>query len=71
LPHKFSVGQTVTLAHRMLQNAPAGPYEIAGLRPSPDNAADEPRYRIKSVDEKHERIAIESDLTLAHQAPPV
>ncbi len=71
MTHKFSVGQTVTLVHRMLQNAPAGPYEIAGLRPSPDNDADEPRYRIKSADEKHERIAIESDLTLAGEAAPV
>lgn len=67
--HKFSVGQSVNLVHRMLQTAPVGPYEICGLRPAPDNDADEPRYRIKSAGEKHERIAMESDLTLsAHRS---
>ena len=67
MAHKFRVGQIVMLAPRMLQAAPQGPYEICGLRPSPDNDADEPRYRIKNIDEKHERIAAESDLTLAPQ----
>ncbi len=68
MSHRFSVGQVVDLAHRMLQTAPAGQYEVRQLMPASDRDADEPRYRIKSMDEKYERIASESDLTLATPA---
>lgn len=63
--HRFSVGQVVDLAYRMLQTAPAGHYEVRQLMPASDRDADDPRYRIKSVEEKYERVAAESDLTLA------
>jgi hypothetical protein len=62
--HRFSVGQIVDLAYRMLQTAPAGKYEVRQLLPASDRDADDPRYRIKSVEEKYERVAAESDLTL-------
>ena len=65
MSHRFSVGQVVDLAHRMLQTAPTGQYEVRQLMPASDRDADEPRYRIKSMDEKYERVAAESDLTLA------
>jgi hypothetical protein len=63
--HRFSVGQVVDLAYRMLQTAPTGQYEVRQLLPASDRDADDPRYRIKSTDEKYERVAAESDLTLA------
>jgi hypothetical protein len=49
----------------MLQTAPAGQYEVRQLLPASDRDAGDPRYRIKSTDEKYERVAAESDLTLA------
>ena len=65
MSHRFSVGQVVDLAPRMLQTAPTGQYEVRQLMPASDRGADEPRYRIKSMDEKYERVAAESDLTLS------
>ena len=64
MSHRFSVGQIVDLPYRMLQTAPAGQYEVRQLLPASDRDADDPRYRIKSVEEKYERVAAESDLTL-------
>jgi len=63
--HKFSVGQIVVLAPRVLQAAAHGEYEVRQLMPAADRDADDPVYRIKSVEEKHERVAAESDLTLS------
>jgi len=63
--HKFSVGQIVILVPRMLQPAAPGEYEIRQLMPAPDRDTSDPSYRIKSVDEKHERVVAESDLTPA------
>jgi hypothetical protein len=62
--HKFAVGQIVTLAPRVLQAAAQGRYEVRQLMPASDGDAD-PVYRIKSIDEKQERVAAESDLTPA------
>lgn len=66
--HKFSVGQTVVLVTRVLQAAAQGEYEVRQLMPASDRDADDPVYRIKSLEEKHERVALESDLTLSAQA---
>jgi hypothetical protein len=66
--HKFYVGQIVDLAPRMLQAAARGQYEVRQLMPSSDRDADDPSYRIKSLSEKHERVASESDLTLSTSA---
>jgi len=64
--HKYAVGQIVSLEHhRMLRSAAPGDYEIRHLMPLSDNDADEPRYRIKSIAEKHERVIPEGDLSLS------
>jgi hypothetical protein len=65
MTHKFSVGQSVDLIANVLRSAAAGAYEIRRLVPAPDDTPDHPRYRIKSVAEKHERVAFENDLTLS------
>src|SRR6185369_1590822 len=61
--HKFSVGQAVVLVPRVLQPAAPGEYEVRQLMPAGERDGDDPSYRIKSIDEKHERVAAESDLT--------
>ena len=62
--HKFSIGQAVVLVPRVLQPAAPGEYEVCRLMPAGDrDDPDDPSYRIKSIDEKHERVAAESDLT--------
>jgi hypothetical protein len=63
--HKFSVGQAVVLVPRVLQPAAPGEYEVLRLMPAGDRDPDDPSYRIKSIDEKHERVAAESDLVPA------
>jgi hypothetical protein len=61
--HKFIVGQTVVLMPRPLQPAVPGAYEVLRLMPESDRDGGDPMYRIKSNDEKHERVAAESELT--------
>jgi hypothetical protein len=65
MAHKFNIGQIVELMPKVLRAAAAGPYEICHLVPPSDTDPREPCYRIKSVAEKHERTAPESELTLA------
>lgn len=65
MSHKFSVGQAVDLTPRMLRAAAGGQYEVRQLMPQSDRDAGDPSYRIKSLDEKHERVVFESDLTLS------
>jgi hypothetical protein len=65
MAHKFNVGQIVELEPRLLRSSATGPYEIRHLVPASDRDPGDPCYRIKSVAEKHERVASESDLTLA------
>jgi hypothetical protein len=62
--HKFSVGQAVDLVPSTLRAAP-GQYEVRKLMPQSDRDPGDPSYRIKSIDEKHERVVFESDLTLS------
>ena len=57
-PHKFSTGQVVE-ARTGLWAAPAGAYEITRRLPPSDS---ENRYRVKSVNDGHERVVKESDL---------
>jgi hypothetical protein len=57
--HKFQVGQFVALIPRVIRQAAPGTYEITRLMP--ENEA-EPRYRIKSEAERHERVVPESEL---------
>jgi len=65
MAHKFNVGQVVMLEPNFLRSSAPGPYEIRHLVPASDRDPGDPCYRIKSVAEKHERIATESDLTLS------
>jgi hypothetical protein len=62
--HKFNIGQIVELAPRVLRSSAPGPYEIRHLIPASERDPDDPCYRIKSIAEKHERVAPESELTL-------
>jgi hypothetical protein len=65
MAHKFNVGQIVELERGSLRSAVLGPYEIRHLIPASDRDPDDPCYRIKSIAEKHERAAPESELTLS------
>lgn len=65
MAHKFGVGQLVDLELMSLRSAVRGPYEIRHLIPDSDRGPADPCYRIKSIAEKHERVAPESELTLA------
>jgi hypothetical protein len=65
--HKFMIGQSVDLMHRVLRFAAAGRYEIRRLMPAADSDPSDPRYRIKNADESYERVALESELTQAAQ----
>ena len=65
MAHKFNIGQTVELAPRLLRSSAPGPYEIRHLVPASDRDPDDLCYRIKSIAEKHERVAPESELTLS------
>ena len=66
MSHKFTIGQTVHLALSNTRGAIAGDYEVRGLMPSSDYQS-EPRYRVKNLTERHERVVAESDLTLPHE----
>jgi hypothetical protein len=57
--HKFKVGETVTIMPALSRNMP-GIYEVT--KQLPHNGR-EFEYRIKSVNEPHERVALESELT--------
>ena len=64
MAHKFDVGQLVDLELSSLRSAVRGPYEICHLIPASDRDPGDPCYRLKSIAEKHERVAPESELTL-------
>ncbi len=68
MAHKFDIGQFVDLELSSLRSAVRGPYEIRHLIPASDRDSDDPCYRLKSVAEKHERVAPESELTLSAEA---
>jgi hypothetical protein len=68
MAHKFSIGQIVELEPGMLRSSAPGPYEIRHLVPTSDRDPYDPCYRIKSVAEKHERMAPESGLMLSKAA---
>ncbi len=62
MPHRFKVGDTVTLKPAASRNVPGGVYEVIKVLPDRDG---EREYRIKSANEPHERVARESELSLA------
>jgi hypothetical protein len=57
--HKFHVGQLVKLAPAISRNVPGSTYEVTKLLPE---SRGEFEYRIKSVNELHERVVRESEL---------
>lgn len=65
--HKFQIGQIVDLVPMRLRAAAAGKYEIRQLMPVSDINLESPRYRVKSIAEKHERVVPESELSLTTQ----
>jgi hypothetical protein len=60
--HKFRIGQIVTYrpAERG-QDAPPGPYMIIAYLPQSEETGDF-EYRIRNLNEEHERVAKESEL---------
>jgi hypothetical protein len=48
MPHKFKVGDVVTLKPPVSRNVPGGAYEVIKVLPDPDG---EREYRIKSANE--------------------
>jgi hypothetical protein len=65
MAHKFNIGQIVELERSSLRPDVLGPFEIRNRVPASDRDPEDPCYRIKSVSEKHERVAPESELTLS------
>jgi len=57
--HKFRIGQLVEPASAISRHVPSGSYEITKQLPE---SCGEFEYRIKSVDEPHERVVRESEL---------
>ena len=66
--HKFNIGQSVDLITTVLRPSAAGAYEIRTLVPAPDGSPENPRYRIKNMAEKHERVASEHELTASSRS---
>ena len=65
MAHKFKIGQLVELEPSVLRSFAIGSYEIRHLIPSSDRDPNDPIYRIKSIVEKYERVAPESELTIS------
>jgi hypothetical protein len=59
MPHKFKVGDMVSIKPVFSRNVPGGVYEVIKVLPDPNG---EREYRIKSANEPHERVARESEL---------
>jgi hypothetical protein len=69
--HKFTVGQSVDLVTTVLRPSAVGAYEIRHLLPAADGSPENPRYRIKNLTEKHERVASESELTVSRRSEAI
>jgi hypothetical protein len=57
--HKFHVGEIVHLSASVTRNVPGGSYQVVKLLPA---SSGEFEYRIKSMNEPHERVVRESEL---------
>ena len=58
--YKFQIGQTVFLTPSLGRNVPGGAYIVTKKLPERDG---EFEYRVKSVNEPHERVVGESQLS--------
>jgi hypothetical protein len=65
MAHQFQSGQLVRLCHSIRSGAAEGDYKI--VRQLPDEGG-ERRYRVKSMQEPHERVVKESDI---RSTPPL
>jgi hypothetical protein len=64
--HRFAIGQSVRLNTRFgLSDKVAPSYRIVAILPARDNS---PQYRIRSDEERHERVATEDSIE-AIEAP--
>jgi hypothetical protein len=57
--HKFAIGQNVVMKRCAAHQTPTDTFEIVRLLPA---ERDNPQYRIRSLRDGHERVAVESDL---------
>jgi hypothetical protein len=64
--HRFKLGQMVEIMPTTLRAAVTGQYEIIKLVPCDSN---DPQYRLKSLNEKHERVLPERDLIALVDGP--
>ena len=58
MPHKFKVGDIVAIRRTFGRYVPGGVFEVVKQLPG----VNEPEYRIKSANEPHERVVLESEL---------
>ena len=59
--YKFKVGQTIILSPAIARNMPGGMYQITAQLPKQNG---EYEYRIKSINEPHERVIREIELLI-------
>jgi len=62
--HRFHIGQIVFLKPSRDRNIPGGAYAYIITKKLPERDG-EPEYRVKSVNEPHERVVSESQMRLA------
>ncbi len=66
MSYRFKTGQQVEILRSTLRSAAPGHYIIVACLPV---EGDGPKYRLKSRDEKHERVVAERDLLDAIEIP--
>lgn len=65
--HRFAIGQSVRMKGRIgLSPKTAETFRITGKLPAKDNS---PQYRMRSDDERHERVITEDSLEAVEAAP--
>ena len=64
-PHRYRVGQTVrfikTTNSNLFGGTPPGSFRVVGLLP---DSRGNNQYRVESVNDNHQRVAIESEIAL-------
>jgi hypothetical protein len=64
MPHKFKIGDIVDYRPRdRVLNTARGTYTVTGFMPT--GGDHQPEYRIKHFSEDFERVAVESELSVA------
>jgi hypothetical protein len=63
MTHKFKIGDTVTYYPSDPHNTARGTYTITGFMPT--GGDHQPEYRIKHFSEDFERVAVETELSVA------